>query len=148
VTDEYTPEWRDEVLGWMELPTKAQVFAAVAAHDAEIRRDQAERDIVILEAQNSRSDRRTSNDTAAVAIRAQFIPSPDEHVHVLRYVGGGYDRPLYRCACGHEVSDLTPQSDYATPSHETPSPYPNPLWDKAAREAARAPETEQEKNNG
>jgi len=53
VTDEYTPEWRDEVLGWMELPTKAQVFAAVAAHDAEIRRDQAEKDAAI--AGNSQS---------------------------------------------------------------------------------------------
>jgi len=36
--DEYTSQFRGMVLDWMELPTKEQVFAAVAAHDAEVAR--------------------------------------------------------------------------------------------------------------
>jgi len=45
---------------------------------------------------------------------------------------------------GPTADDYSKAKSASTPSPETPSPYPNPLWDKAAREAARAPETEQE----
>ena len=37
-----TQEFRDEVLDWMELRSKPEVFAAVAAHDARIASEAAE----------------------------------------------------------------------------------------------------------
>ena len=37
MADEHTQEFRDEVLDWMELRTKDEVFAAVAHHDAALR---------------------------------------------------------------------------------------------------------------
>jgi len=119
------------------MTAMASALAARRLSESEIRRDQAEKDAVIADL------RRRVNAGRSLALLGIFaadaigeedlVAERDRLIAEIRRDQAAKDASIARlfvlakdaasaiapCACGCEVGDLTPQSDYTTPSPET-----------------------------